>query len=379
MENLINKYPQHLLEIIDGNQPFEKKLIAAKGMLPLPPSDFVKVLYAFTLDENEQLRSEADNSLIEIPEEVMKSVLSDNETFPEILDFISKKLNNSNYNQSILLNRSTYDSTYAYLAENEVSVANLEIIASNKERILRSVNIVEALSKNPVLSRSVMDEVISFLNLHLQKSDDVIKYIEGIDNKDLEEAVELIEDESLDSNIVDEFDSEESFFDEIDLPEDFLEELEEELKNEEVEDTNLVKKETILQKIAKLNMAEKLKTALLGNSEARSILIRDPNKLISNAVLRNPRITETEIVVISQSKIVSDEILRQISETRKWSKLYQVKLSLVNNPKTPPHISLNFLRHLREVDVKALMWNKNLPGVVTNSARNLYKDSRSKK
>ncbi|NIP31460.1 MAG: hypothetical protein GTO02_18065, partial [Candidatus Dadabacteria bacterium] len=160
---------------------------------------------------------------------------------------------------------------------------------------------------------------------------------------------------------------------------DFLEELEEELKNEEVEDTNLVKKETILQKIAKLNMAEKLKTALLGNSEARSILIRDPNKLISNAVLRNPRITETEIVVISQSKIVSDEILRQISETRKWSKLYQVKLSLVNNPKTPPHISLNFLRHLREVDVKALMWNKNLPGVVTNSARNLYKDSRSKK
>ncbi|NIQ13755.1 MAG: hypothetical protein GTO02_04925, partial [Candidatus Dadabacteria bacterium] len=146
MENLINKYPQHLLEIIDGNQPFEKKLIAAKGMLPLPPSDFVKVLYAFTLDENEQLRSEADNSLIEIPEEVMKSVLSDNETFPEILDFISKKLNNSNYNQSILLNRSTYDSTYAYLAENEVSVANLEIIASNKERILRSVNIVEALS-----------------------------------------------------------------------------------------------------------------------------------------------------------------------------------------------------------------------------------------
>jgi pentose-5-phosphate-3-epimerase len=83
-----------------------------------------------------------------------------------------------------------------------------------------------------------------------------------------------------------------------------------------------------------------------------------------------------EIILISQSKIIDEEILRQISETRRWTRHYQVKSSLVHNPKTPVHISLNFLRHLRHVELKQIMSDRNLPGVINKAARQILMEKR---
>ena len=121
-------------------------------------------------------------------------------------------------------------------------------------------------------------------------------------------------------------------------------------------------------------MAEKIKVAIQGNMESRRILIRDSNRIVSSAVLKNPRLSDMEIVLISQSKVVDEEILRQVAETKKWTRLYQVKSALVNNPKTPVHISLNFLRHLRSFDLKAVQFNKNLPGVISEAAKKIGKE-----
>jgi len=83
-------------------------------------------------------------------------------------------------------------------------------------------------------------------------------------------------------------------------------------------------------------------------------------------------------VLISQSKVVDEVILREISESRKCIRLYQVKLSLVSNPKTPSHISLNLIRHLRDRDLRMIMNDKNIPGIVTSSARRIVKERESK-
>ncbi len=364
MKDLIDRLPENLKDFVDQDQPFEKKMMVAEGLIPLPPSDLVKILVVFINDENEDIQKAAKNSLKDIPEDQMKNILSDPNSFPELLDYSARNFELQKYSQTILLNRSTLDSTFAYIAEKDTSLANLEIIANNKQRILRSVSIVEALSRNSLLSRSLMDDVLSFLSLHLKKSDDLKKFIgENVEKDD--------EPEDLD---IDEFT--ESFFDDAEISEELVEEHDDtEEYDEEDEDIDAIK-ESILQKINKLTMAQKIKVALQGNREARRILIRDPNKIISSSVLRNAKISETEVVQISQSKVVGDEILRQISDNRKWTKLYQVKLSLVKNPKTPSHISLNYLRHLREIDIKSIMRDKNLPGVITIGARNLYKEAR---
>ena len=53
-------------------------------------------------------------------------------------------------------------------------------------------------------------------------------------------------------------------------------------------------------------------TALKGSREERAILVRDPNRIVSTAVLGSPRVTDPEIEAFAAMKNVSDEILRQI-------------------------------------------------------------------
>jgi hypothetical protein len=81
-----------------------------------------------------------------------------------------------------------------------------------------------------------------------------------------------------------------------------------------------------------------------------------------------------EVINIAQSKTVDEDILREVAMARKWAKIYQVKVALVNNPKTPSHISLNLIRHLRDREIRALLWNRNLPGVVAASARRIMEE-----
>ena len=96
----------------------------------------------------------------------------------------------------------------------------------------------------------------------------------------------------------------------------------------------------------------------MGNREARDILVRDPNKMVAIAAVRSPKIQESEIDAISKSKHVCDDVLRQIATTKEWSKLYHIKLNLTNNSKTPIPIVMQFLPHLRELDLRRLAKSK---------------------
>ena len=50
-----------------------------------------------------------------------------------------------------------------------------------------------------------------------------------------------------------------------------------------------------------------------GDREARNILIRDPNRIVSQAVVKNPRITEQEVETIAPMRSITEDILRQIA------------------------------------------------------------------
>ena len=81
------------------------------------------------------------------------------------------------------------------------------------------------------------------------------------------------------------------------------------------EERQQTEKVNAVQKIYRLNTAEKVITALKGTREERAILIRDPNRIVSTAVLGSPRLTDAEIEAFSAMKNVSDEILRRSATT----------------------------------------------------------------
>ena len=133
---------------------------------------------------------------------------------------------------------------------------------------------------------------------------------------------------------------------------------------------------TALQRIASMTPAQRLARAIKGTREERTILVRDPNRVVAVAVLSSPKITETEIESIAKMANVSDEILRIIGNTRVWTKKYSVVTALVRNAKTPVGVSMTLLHRLVERDVKALSVDRNIPEVLRIAARKKITESK---
>jgi len=135
------------------------------------------------------------------------------------------------------------------------------------------------------------------------------------------------------------------------------------------EDEKETDRDSVVQKLAKMGFTERLKAAVKGTREMRAILIRDPNKMISSAVLASPKVTEQEAAGFARMASVSDEVLRAIGNNRAWMKSYAVVVGLAKNPKTPLAMSMNLLSRLQDRDVQSLSVDRNVPEPLRIAAR----------
>jgi hypothetical protein len=129
---------------------------------------------------------------------------------------------------------------------------------------------------------------------------------------------------------------------------------------------------TTYQRILKMKPGEKLRAALFGTKEERGILIRDASKQVSQMVLKNPKITDPELENFAQMRNLDSEVLRHMGQSRDCIKKYSVIHYLVKNPKTPSHISLNLLKLLREMDLRNITRDRNIPDIIRRQAKRLY-------
>lgn len=120
--------------------------------------------------------------------------------------------------------------------------------------------------------------------------------------------------------------------------------------------------------VQKMTVAKKVEFAMKCNKEARTILIRDINRLVQMSVIRSPKITETEVVMIASNRSVHEDVLRHISTQRDWMKNYEVRVGLVFNPKTPLFISMKQVPTLKERELSKLGKSKSIPKVLSVTA-----------
>jgi hypothetical protein len=135
---------------------------------------------------------------------------------------------------------------------------------------------------------------------------------------------------------------------------------------------------SINQQIAVMSFTDRLKAASKGSREMRSILIRDPNKLICATVLSSPKMTTQEIEGISRMANVAEEVLRIIGSNRAWTKNYGVAVGLTKNPKTPLTLSLHMMARLNDKDLVKLSMDRNVPEQLRIAARRKVVSSTSK-
>jgi hypothetical protein len=147
------------------------------------------------------------------------------------------------------------------------------------------------------------------------------------------------------------------------------EEYEREVADDEEVDEESEEFKSKYQLSMRMDVSEKIKVAQTGDKEWRTLMIRDSNKLVASAVIKNPRITDGEILALAQSAVQHDEIMRLICSNKEWVKNYQIRKALVLNCKTPLQTAMRFLLTLTDKDLANLAKSKNVSTVISTQAR----------
>ena len=353
--------PPNMKKHVDPAAPVPLRMMAAKGLVPLQPSDMVGALFLLTYDPDENVRTTATKTVAGLPDRILSAALRDEQLKPPVLGFLLRSIKgNEAYEEMLILNASTPDEDIAASARS-CSLRTAEIIAQNQLRILRHEDIIRQLCLNPNAIASLIDSVCDFAVRSGVELPDVPQMLVA--------KVRLFGPEAAAAPPP------------ADAPtaEQILEENAAELKEEGTAPIDEGKKLNLTQRVMKMNVAQKIKLATLGNKEARSILIRDTNKLVATAVIRSPRITDGEVLIVANNRTSNEEVLRIIYQSREWTKVYPIKLALVKNPKVPMTIAMKFLSTLQEHDVKDIARNKNVPSGIQQLAKKAMEKKNEKK
>jgi hypothetical protein len=92
---------------------------------------------------------------------------------------------------------------------------------------------------------------------------------------------------------------------------------------------------------------------------------------VAVAAVTSPKITENELLSISQSRNVCDEVIRTVANNREATRHYMVKLALAQNPRTPQSIAMQFANYLQDKDLRGLMKSKDVPSAISTHARRI--------
>jgi hypothetical protein len=133
------------------------------------------------------------------------------------------------------------------------------------------------------------------------------------------------------------------------------------------------KRESLLQKLARLRVVERVSLAIKGSRDERMLLIRDPCRVVQRAVLQSPQLSDREVETYAAMTVLGEEALRLISVNRKFRKNYAIVRALMFNPKTPLEISLHLLPSATVTDLKTLTGSKNVPETLRTSAVRLQR------
>ena len=139
------------------------------------------------------------------------------------------------------------------------------------------------------------------------------------------------------------------------------------------------RRDSVLQKIAKLDIRGRITLAMRGSKEDRSILIRDSTKLVAIAVLESPKVSDGEVEKFALQKNVLEAVLRAIPLKRRFAKNYNITRNLVQNPRTPLDLSLGLMKNLLVHDLKNLSGNKEVSDTIRKLALRMFKQKIEKK
>ncbi|MET0645599.1 MAG: hypothetical protein ABW208_03200 [Pyrinomonadaceae bacterium] len=383
--------------VLSGAAPQPARMAAARGLLPVPQDVLLELLVALRADSDEAVSRAAEETLSGQDAVTLLGVAAAQETAPAVLSYLASRPGLAReVQESLALNSSTPDEAFAALARTTQEGAVLELVSLNQQRLIRAPAIIDAVLANPARTSDADRRVRETRREFFEKERGARQVAEEMRARGLGAAAEFVETaESFDAEaglslddawlIAQHIEVSDVDIDDSWLPSERYEDLlDESFEQRQAAAERLIaeasaeggtsaapERVALIRRIMLMKMKDRIKLGMKGDREARSILIRDPNKVVAQAVINNPRITDHEVEAISGMRTVSDEVLRLIAMNRGWARQYPIIHNLARNPRTPLPTAMSILPRLHAKELKGLGQNRNVSDAVRRQALRL--------
>ncbi|HKN24997.1 MAG TPA: hypothetical protein VJX72_09140 [Candidatus Acidoferrum sp.] len=309
-----------LEDLRHGRAPRERKLaVCGAGGAHIPPAERVEILAVLSHDQDELVANHAGEALLSAAPEHFVQALKREQALPALFAYAGKNLGkHAGVIEAMLGNRNCAGEHLVPLAP-LLTAAQVQFLMEELDRVSASRALATTLEHSSHLTADQKNTLRELASTEV--------------SEDLKHLVDAAADAEPDPQ----------------------------------------KRQTLLQQISKMTVAQRVQFAMKGGSEARRTLIRDSNKVVQRSVLQSPRLTDQEVEAFASMANLTDEILRLIAGNRVFRKNYVVVRNLMNNPKTPLDVTLHMLPMLNPVDLKRLSMNKNVPETLRSTAAKLMR------
>ncbi len=378
--------------IIGGTAPHPAQVAAASGLLPLPQTDLLEVLVALSQSDDAEISAAAVETLKSQNADDILTAAKAQDTPPAVLDYFAVLPNaDRKLHEAVVLNTRTPDRAVANVAALTSDAAVLELIAVNQQRLVRFPEIIDAILANSARSAEAERRAQETRREFFEKERGAQQIAQELRARGKTAAAEFFESSELQGlsaddawSIAEHIEVSDADLDTSWLPAERYQELAGETPEEHAANFKRVieyeriemgevpaERVSLIRRIMFMNARDRMKLAMKGDREARSILIRDSNKVVATAVINNPRVTDQEVENIASMRTVADEVLRLIAINRGWARSYTIIHNLVRNPRTPVPTVVSTLPRIRTKDLQHLSQNRNVSEAVRRQAMRL--------
>ena len=329
-----------LLDQILSGTNRQLQVLAAQGLVPLPPEELVPIQVALAEGPDPEIAGKAHEALQSLEPRVAANFLAGPAGERE-LAYFGTHVQQPAMMETILQRRDVPRALLVQLAPT-LTVALQEILVLRQDAIIEEPSILVGLERNPQLSSYTKRRIWEYRE-HLlpkdkvppKKPEEILAEAESLTDEEIEEAIEEAREKPAEGQAED--------------------------------STGL----TDVQ-IRMLPIPVRIKMARGANRQVRTILIRDSNTQVALSVINGNSLPDQEIEQIAGSRAVVPEVLAEIPKRRNWIRKYAIAKALVKNPRTQLATSIGLVPRMTMRDLRDLSRDKNVPDGVRSVARRLF-------
>ena len=329
-----------LLDQILSGSNRQLQVLAASGLVPLPPEELLPIQIALAGSPDGEIASKAQENLLAIEPRMAASFLAQQAGETE-LTYFALHHQHPVVLEAILRRRDVPRQLLVQVAP-LVTAEMQEVLVLRQDAIVEEPEILVALERNPQLSSYAKRRIWEYRE-HLlprdkvppKKPEEILAEADALTEEEIQEAIEEAKEKPAEGKLE--------------------------------ESTGL----TDVQ-IRSLPIPVRIKMGRGANRQVRSILIRDPNVQVALSVLLGNSLPDQEVEQIANSRNVVSEVLAEIPKKREWIRKYSIARALVKNPRTRLAISVSLVPRMVMRDLRDLARDKNVPDGVRSVARRLY-------